>query len=77
MTIRLSRRNAVLPEIFSVDDHHLDGIDVEVVEEARVHADLRIVEVGFPGRPVRRLGEGAAAADGAEMMLDRVFEPQR
>src|SRR5690348_6975337 len=58
-----------LPQILAVDDHHLDLIQVEIVEQARIDADLRVVEVRLSGRPIGRFGEGATAASGAETVL--------
>ncbi|CCV13469.1 hypothetical protein MESS4_560079 [Mesorhizobium sp. STM 4661] len=64
-----------LPEILAVDNHHFDPVEIEIVKQARVHADLRIVEIRLAGRPVRRFGESAAAAGGAEPMLYGLRSP--
>ena len=72
---RSAGRDCRLPEILAVDDDDLDLIEVEIVEQARIHADFWIVEIRLAGRPVRRFGEGAAAAGGAETMFYRFRAP--
>jgi hypothetical protein len=67
--------NRGLPEIPAVDDNHFYGSEIEIIEQAGIHAYLGIVEVRFAGRPVGRFGEGAAAANPTEMMLYRPRTP--
>ena len=68
-----------LPEIPAVNDDHLDLVEVEIVEQARIDADLRIVEIRLAARPVGCFGSGDAAACGAKAMVDglRATEVER
>ena len=50
------------PQVLAVDDGHRHGVEVEIVEQPRIDADLRIVEVRLAGRPIRRFRIGSAAA---------------
>src|SRR5438445_1738825 len=58
-----------LPEILAVNDHHFHLVGIEIIEQPRIDADLRIAEIGLAGRPIRCFGESAAAAGGAKTML--------
>ena len=48
MTIRLSSRNAVLPEIFAVDDHHLDGVRSKSSKRRAFTLIFGLSKSGFP-----------------------------
>lgn len=63
-----SDSRCVSPQVLAVDHGHRHRIEIEIVEQPCVDANLGIVEVRLAARPVRRLREGAAAAIGAEMM---------
>src|SRR5262249_20774444 len=51
-------------------------VEIEIIEQAGIHADLGIVEIRLAGRPVRRLRKRAATAIGAKMMLDGLAAPE-
>src|SRR5450631_2300110 len=72
-----SRLAFVSPEVFAVDNGDRDGIEIEIVEQSHIDTDLGIFEVRLACRPIRRFRIGAAAAMGAEMMLDGAAAPQR
>ena len=64
------------PQILAVDHRHRHGVEVEIIKQVRIDADLGVVEVRLAARPVRRFRIGAAAAIGAEMMFDGAAAPQ-
>ena len=70
-----SAAEACSPEVLAVDDRHRHGVEIDVVEQPRIDADLGVFEVRLAGRPIGQFPIGPAAAIGAEMMLDGAAAP--
>src|SRR5215469_12866710 len=62
-----------LPHVLSVNHGH--RLDIEVVQQARVHTNSGIVKIRLAGGPIRRLAIGSASAGQAEMMLNGFGAP--
>src|SRR3982074_3177968 len=39
------------PQILAVDHRHRHGVEIEIIQEPRIDADARILEIGLAGRP--------------------------
>ena len=63
------QRRVPSPQILAVDDRHRHGVEIEIIQQPRIDADPRIIEIRLARRPIRRFRIGAAATIGTKMVL--------